>query len=72
MCANMNTIISVFMLPMGMVMKNAQKESWEAVLAAVKKEMALPQMAQSVRHQKFQPNRRLSTVLRGRHKKKLQ
>ncbi len=31
MCAILNTIIWVFMLTMGMVMKNAQKESWEAV-----------------------------------------
>src|SRR5271169_2159636 len=33
-----------------MFMKIAQKKSWEAVLAGVKNEMAIPPMAESARH----------------------
>jgi hypothetical protein len=31
-------------------MKSVQKKSWEAILAGVKNEMAIPQLAESARH----------------------
>jgi CRP/FNR family cyclic AMP-dependent transcriptional regulator len=45
-------------------MKNAQKGSWETILAGVKNEMAIPQMAESARHTIFQQNRRPSQPMR--------
>src|SRR5712664_1870928 len=41
-----------------MLTKSAQKNSWEAMLAGVKNEMAIPRMAQSARHAISQQNRR--------------
>jgi CRP/FNR family cyclic AMP-dependent transcriptional regulator len=41
-----------------MLMKSAPKKSWEAILAGVKNEMAIPQMAESARHTISQQNRR--------------
>jgi CRP/FNR family transcriptional regulator, cyclic AMP receptor protein len=50
-----------------MLMKSAQKRSWEAVLAGVKNEMAIPQMAESARHavsqQNWRPNQRMRSNL---------
>jgi CRP-like cAMP-binding protein len=47
-----------------MLTKSAQKESWEAILAGVKSEMAIPPMAESARHTISQQNRRPSQPMR--------
>jgi CRP/FNR family cyclic AMP-dependent transcriptional regulator len=41
-----------------MLTKSAQRQSWEAMLAGVKNEMAIPRMAESARHAMPQQNRR--------------
>jgi CRP/FNR family transcriptional regulator, cyclic AMP receptor protein len=51
-----------------MLMENAQKESWEATLAEVKKEMAMPRMTEPARHAKCQQNRRLNQPMRSNRK----
>ena len=50
LCAKLNRIISVLMQCWEMLTKSAQKKSWEATLAGVKNEMAVPRMAESARH----------------------
>jgi CRP/FNR family cyclic AMP-dependent transcriptional regulator len=48
-----------------MLTKSALKESWEAMLAGVKNEMAIPRMAQSARHAIPQQNRRPNQPVRS-------
>jgi CRP/FNR family transcriptional regulator, cyclic AMP receptor protein len=48
-----------------MLTKSAQKESWEAMLAGVKNEMAIPRMAESARHTISQQNRRPNQPVRS-------
>ena len=65
LCTKLNRIISVLMQCWGMLRKSAQKESWEATLAGVKNEMAIPPMAESARHtisqQKWGSNQPISS-----------
>jgi len=49
-------------------MKTGQEESQEVSLSDVKKEMAMPRMAQSARHAISQQNRRLNQPLRSSRK----
>jgi CRP-like cAMP-binding protein len=47
-----------------MLTKSAQKKSWEAILAGVKSEMAIPPVAESARHAISQQNRRPTQPMR--------
>jgi CRP/FNR family cyclic AMP-dependent transcriptional regulator len=58
LCTKLNRIISVLMQCWEMLTKSAQKKFWEATLAGVKNEMAIPPMAESARHTISQQNRR--------------
>jgi CRP/FNR family cyclic AMP-dependent transcriptional regulator len=57
-CTKLNRIISVSMRCYKILTKSARKDSWEAILAGVKEEMAIPVMAKSARHTISQQNRR--------------
>jgi CRP/FNR family cyclic AMP-dependent transcriptional regulator len=48
-----------------MLTKGAQKKSWEAILAGVKSEMAIPAMAESARRAVSQQNRRPNQPMRS-------
>jgi CRP-like cAMP-binding protein len=48
-----------------MLMKNAQKKSWEAMLAGAKNQMTIPPMAESARHTISQQNRRPNQLMRS-------
>jgi CRP/FNR family transcriptional regulator, cyclic AMP receptor protein len=50
LCTKLNRIISLLLQSWGMLAKSAHKKFWEAVLAGVKNEMAVPRMAESARH----------------------
>jgi CRP/FNR family transcriptional regulator, cyclic AMP receptor protein len=50
LCTKLDRIISVSFRYWEMLTKSTQRESWEAVLAGVKDEMAVPRMAESTRH----------------------
>lgn len=56
-CAKLNRIISVLMQCWRMLTMSAQKMSWEAILAGVKNEMAIPRMAESTRRTISRPKR---------------